>query len=115
MLNERLIVQTTPKADEKNMVYWRDYRVTVITERLFRLEKSPNGKFRDEATQAVWYRNTAPQKYKLLSDEAHAVIETEACRLVLYKDRGQVCVEMNGMRRTLDNFGNLLGTYRTLD
>ena len=115
MLNERFIVQTTPKADEKNIVCWRDYRVTVLTERLFRLEQSPNGKFRDEATQAVWYRNTAPQEYKLLSDEAHAVIETEACRLILYKDRGQVCVELNGMRRTLDNFGNLLGTYRTLD
>ena len=115
MLNERFIVQTTPKAHEKNIIHWRDYRVTVITERLFRIEKSPAGKFRDEATQAVWYRNTAPQQYKLLCDEAHAVIETSACRLILYKDRGQVCVELNGMRRTLDNYGNLLGTYRTLD
>ncbi len=115
MLNERLIVQTTPKADKKNMVFWRDYRVTVLTERLFRLEKSPNGKFRDEATQAIWYRNTVPQNFKLLSDEAHAVIETEACRLILYKDRGQVCVEFGEYRRSLNNHDNLLGTYRTLD
>ncbi len=115
MLNERFIVQTTPKADPKNIVYWRDYRVTVLTDRLFRLEKSPAGKFRDEATQAVWYRNTAPQVFKLLSNEAHAVVETEACRLILYKERGQVCVEFGNVRRTLDNYGNLLGTYRTLD
>ncbi len=115
MLNERFIVQMIPMADKKNMVYWRDYRVTVLTNRLFRMEKSPSGKFRDEATQAVWYRNTAPQDFKLFSDEAHAVIETDACRLVLYKDRGQVCVEIGELRRSLDNYGNLLGTYRTLD
>ena len=115
MLNERFIVQTAPKAEESNIVYWRDYRVTVLTERLFRIEKSPAGKFRDEATQAVWYRNTPPQEYKLLTDDAHAVIETSACRLILYKERGQACVELNGMHRTLDNYGNLLGTYRTLD
>ncbi len=115
MLNERLIVQTTPKAHKKNIVLWRDYRVTVLTDRLFRIEKSPNGRFRDEATQAVWYRNTAPQNYKLLSDEAHAVIETEACRLILYKERGQVCVEFGDYRRSLNNHDNLLGTCRTLD
>ena len=94
MLNERFIVQTAPKAEESNIVYWRDYRVTVLTERLFRIEKSPAGKFRDEATQAVWYRNTPPQEYKLLTDDAHAVIETSACRLILYKERGQACVEI---------------------
>lgn len=115
MLNERLIAQLAPKADEKNYVYWLDYRVTVLTDRLFRLEKNVERKFRDEATQAVWFRNTTPQDFKLQADDAHAVIETSACRLTLYKERGQVCVEIDGQRRTLDNYGNLLGTYRTLD
>ena len=115
MLNERLIVATTPKADEGNFVFWRDYRVTVLTDRLFRIEKNGMRKFRDEATQAVWYRNTAKQDFKIDADDAHAVIETSACRLILYKERGQVCVEIDGTRRSLDNYGNLLGTYRTLD
>ncbi len=115
MLNERLIVRTTPKADEGNIVYWLDYRVTVLTERLFRIEKNSERKFRDEATQAVWYRNTAKQEFKLDADDAHAVIETSACRLILYKERSQVCVEIGDTRRSLDNYGNLLGTYRTLD
>jgi hypothetical protein len=39
MLNERLIAQTAPKANEKNIVYWIDYRVTVLADRLFRIEK----------------------------------------------------------------------------
>lgn len=115
MLKESLIVRTSPMANPKNFVYWMDYRVTVLGDRLFRLEKSPEKKFRDAATQAVWFRYTEDQNFKLAADDAHAVIETEACRLILYKERRQVCVEIGESRRSLDNYGNLLGTYRTLD
>ena len=57
MLNERLIVQTTPQADEKNIVYWRDYRVTVLTDRLFRLEKSEEKRsfFMHKLTKSLLY------------------------------------------------------------
>ena len=78
MLKKELIMQMTPMAAEENFVYWMDYRVTVLTDRLFRLERSPDRKFRDAATQAVWYRNTPPQKYEISGDHAHAVIETPA-------------------------------------
>jgi hypothetical protein len=115
MLKSQLIAQTTPKADNRNVVYWLDYRVTVLTDRLFRIEKSPNLKFRDAATQAVWHRNTEPQQFEMTGDAVHAVIETPVCRLVLYKDRAQCYVEIGELRRSLNNHGNLLGTYRTLD
>ena len=115
MLKEQLIAQTTPVADKNNMVYWMDYRVTVLTERLFRVEKSPELKFRDAATQTIWYRNTAQQQFEVHGDQAHAVIETPVCRLVLYKDRSQCYAEIGDVRRSLNNHGNLLGTYRTLD
>ncbi|MBO5736222.1 MAG: alpha-xylosidase [Clostridia bacterium] len=115
MLKPQLIAQTTPKALRENMVYWLDYRVTVLTDRLFRVEKSPNLKFRDSATQTIWHRNTAPQQFEVTGDQAHAVIETPVCRLVLYKDRSQCYVEIGELRRSLNNHGNLLGTYRTLD
>ena len=115
MLKEQLIAQTTPVADKNNMVYWMDYRVTVLTDRLFRVEKSPELKFRDAATQTIWYRNTAQQQFEVHGDQAHAVIETPVCRLVLYKDRSQCYAEIGDLRRSLNNHGNLLGTYRTLD
>ncbi len=115
MLKQQLIAQTAPLANEKNIVFWMDYRVTVLTDRLFRIEKSPERKFRDKATQAIWYRNTPAQQFTLNGDQGHAVIETPACRLVLYKDRGQCYVEVGEIRRSLNNYGNLLGTYRTLD
>ena len=115
MLKTQLIARTTPIADKNNMVYWMDYRVTVLTDRLFRVEKSPELKFRDAATQAIWYRNTVQQQFEVHGDQAHAVIETPVCRLVLYKDRSQCYAEIGDVRRSLNNHGNLLGTYRTLD
>ena len=57
MLNKELIVKTYPFANKKNIVFWRDYRVTVLSDRLFRIEKSKNHVYRDEATLSVWYRN----------------------------------------------------------
>ena len=115
MLKQQLIALTAPMATESNFVHWMDYRVTVLGDRLVRLEQSPERKFRDSATQAVWYRNVPAQQFTISGDQGHAVIETSVCRLVLYKDRAQCYLELNGTRRSLNNHGNLLGTYRTLD
>ena len=115
MLKEHLIVKTRPQANEGNVVRWRDYRITVLGDRLFRLEQSERGIFRDSATQAVWYRDMPKQAFAFTSDEKAAVIDTGACKLILRGDRGQVRVELNGKVVRADNSGNLLGTYRTLD
>ncbi len=115
MLKEWLIVKTSPVAAEENVVLWADYRVTVLGERLFRLEKSENGVFRDRATQAVWYRNAEKQNFTFVDGKDTAMIETPACKLLLRKERGQVCVEIDNRRVMANNMGNLLGTYRTLD
>ena len=54
-----LIAKMRGKARKENVLFWKDYRVTVLSARLFRLEKSPEGIFRDCATQAVWFRDFA--------------------------------------------------------
>ena len=115
MLREHLIVQTRPQANEGNIVYWEEYRITVLGKRLFRLERSENGIFRDGATQAIWYRDMPQQEYSVAKSPDMTIIDTGDCRLILYHDRKRVCLEMDGKSIRLDNFGNLLGTYRTLD
>ena len=115
MLYAHLIANTAPKACAENIVFWEHYRVTVLGARLFRLEQSENGRFRDCATQAVWFRDMPKQKFKVEILDGKAVISTSACKLILAKDRGHVCVELDGKRIFADNMGNLLGTYRTLD
>ena len=115
MLSKRLMIKTAPKAHAGNILFWENYRVSVLGERLFRLEQSDGGIFRDEATQAVLYRDMPQSVFTFTKQGRRAVIATPACRLILAKDRGQVCVELNGKRILADNEGNLLGTCRTLD
>ena len=115
MLNAHLKVKTAPNACAENIVFFEKYRVTVLGARLFRLERSENGRFRNCATQSIWFRNMPKQKFTVDFMNDRAVISTPKCKLILAKDRGQVCVELDGKRIFADNFGNLLGTYRTLD
>ena len=115
MLKNYLIAKTSPQAHLGNIVLWENYRVTVLGERLFRLEQSDRGIFRDKATQAVWFRDMPKQNFTVDDNERTAIIDTGACKLILKKERAQVCVELNGVTVRADNYGNLLGTYRTLD
>ena len=115
MLKKHLIIKTSGKANAGNIVFWENYRISVLGDRLFRLEQSEKGNFRDEATQAVLFRDMPQSAFNFAYNEKRAVITTTACKLILYKDRGQVCVELNGKRVRADGKGNLLGTCRTLD
>lgn len=115
MLNKDLIAKTQPIADSGNIVFWKDYRVTVLESRLFRVEKNAQKKFRDAATQIVWYRNTPKQNYEVEDLNDSLIIKTENCSLILYEDRNKCRVLINGKKVKIDNTGNLLGTCRTLD
>ncbi len=115
MLKEHLIVETRPQAKAENVLLWGDYRVSVLAPRLFRLERSERGIFRDDATQSVWYRDAEKQNFTFREEGDKAIVDTGECKLILTKERGQVCVELDGVLKKADNAGNLLGTYRTLD
>ena len=115
MLKKRFVIETRGKARKENILFWKDYRVTVLSARLFRLEKSPARIFRDAATQAIWFRDMPAQKFSVKMHGENCIIDTGKSCLILHEDRGQVCVELNNNRIPVDNKGNLLGTYRTLD
>ena len=113
-LANHLIVQTRPYADPHNIVLWKNYRVTVLGERLFRLERSPSGKFRDGATQVVWFRDMPAQKFSASAGSV-CTVDTGACKLILREKREDCAISFGGEEIPLTNEGNLLGTYRTLD
>ncbi len=114
-MNEHLKVKTRPIARSENILHLGVYRVTVLGDRLFRVEKNAKRIFRDSATQAVWFRDMEKQRFSCSEEEKEWVVATSACKLIISKEGGQVCVELNGKRIFADNEGNLLGTYRTLD
>ncbi len=115
MLEKHLIAETHPIANCKNIIFWQDYRVTVLTDRLFRIEKNNEKIFRDDATQVVWFRNTKPQAFTIYENQDGFFIKTERCKLCLKRSIQDCCVEIDGKKVPLNNTENLKGTYRTLD
>lgn len=114
-LDKHLIVKTAPVALKENIVFWQDYRVTVLGEKLFRLEKSKNHIFRDDATQSVWFRNFEKQDFTTEEGDNFLKIITKSVTIILMKRRRDCKIILNGKTLPIDNSENLLGTYRTLD
>lgn len=115
-LDERLIAFTCPLALQKSVVKGKNYRVTVLTDRLFRVETSKTDKFIDDATQSVWFRNLETPAFKTENTENVLKITTSAVSLVFDKNSGKCKVVMkDGRIVPATNKGNLRGTQRTLD
>lgn len=115
MLDKHLLAAIRPQAQRENIVYWKNYRITVLQDRLFRLEYSANKKFRDEATQSVWFRDMPAQNFRVEEQSGSLLVITPACTLTVRENRADCRIEWNGESLTIDNADNLKGTYRTLD
>ena len=115
MLDSHLIAKTYPVADEKNIVFFNDYRITVLADRLFRIEKDGDKLFCDKATQSIWYRNAKPQEFKVKKFDDKVEITTSKVKLVVNAEYDKSYAVVDGKKKKLTNDGNLLGTYRTLD
>lgn len=115
MLDKHLIAAVRPKALEENQVEWKESRITVLTDRLFRIEKDSTRTFCDEATQTVWYRDMPQVSYESEVREKEIKITTAQATLIWKGNRMESFVLLNGKRVSLSNEENLLGTYRTLD
>ena len=62
------------------------YRITILTERLVRLEYSKNGQFNDNLTDLVVNRNFEVPRFKVEEDEKYLVITTSYFSLQYIKD-----------------------------
>ena len=126
MLNPHLIAHTSPVALPENQVIRGNLRVTVLSERLFRVESAdpsaPEGsRFCDEATQVVWFRDMSPVPFTREETGQALVLETAAVRLEILPDLWESRVFLKGADGTfaapvrLAEDQRLPGTYRTLD
>ena len=117
MFDKHLIASTDPVAKEESIVFWKQYRITILFDELFRIEKSENHVFNDQATQIVWFRNKKTPKYEILEQEECLKIKTRKITLVLVDSNSieDSFVIIKGKEVHLDNKENLKGTARTLD
>ena len=115
MLNKHLIVKTQPKPNSQNLVFWENYRITVLGDRLFRIEQNDNLQFLDQATQVIWFRNAPKQKFTILKGKTNLTIITDKCKLKIEKNREKCKVYVGNKWKAVNNRFNLKGTCRTLD
>ena len=115
MLDAHLIAKTRPQVRPENVVLFGDFRVSVLADRLFRIEKDEKREFCDDATEAVWFRDMAPVPFSVSETEGGVDIRTESVTLALRENFEESYVLIDGERRPLNNDGNLRGTYSTLD
>ncbi|MCR5740909.1 MAG: alpha-xylosidase [Gammaproteobacteria bacterium] len=117
-LNKKLIMKLSPKAKDENIILFKDYRFTVLTNNVIRIEK---GSFLDEATISIINRDTKIVNFKYEIKNDLIIISTK--EVTLYFDTSKD-VSLNYVifnkdktqeKRYLNNDSNLKGTMRTLD
>jgi alpha-glucosidase (family GH31 glycosyl hydrolase) len=124
-MEERFILKTHPQCDPGNVVQGKNYRFTVLTPRLIRMEYCHENCFEDHATQAILNRDFPKADFRVIEKEKSLEIITKYFRLRYDKkmfSQSGLSIEMLGnysnyqnIWRYSDDLNDLRGTARTLD
>ena len=89
---------TKAKSDKKAIIQGEKYRISLISERIVRLEYSPEGKFNDKPTQLVKKRNIGLPDFSVRQDTNLVEISTKYFILTYVKERQFVGSAVDPMR-----------------
>ncbi len=78
---------TKAKSDKKTVIQGTTYRITVISERIVRLEYSKEGKFNDRPTQLVRKRNIGIPDFSVKQDASIIEVTTKYFMLTYIKEQ----------------------------
>ena len=114
---KRFKIDCSPVAKEECVVVRKGTRFTVLTPCLLRVENQKEGKFCDEPTQSVWFRDFAAPEFDVREDGDIIVIRTtKANFMYCLKTQKMLRIKLIDGRTVTDyKAGNLKGTCRTLD
>ncbi len=110
-------IKTDAKTDINFTFIKGNFRFSVLTSKLLRVEKAKDKNFTDEPTQAVLFRNFAKPVFKVY-EKGNLVIISTADTVFTYdtKEEKMQNITLRGGKVVTDfTKGNLKGTYRTLD
>ncbi|MBQ7837773.1 MAG: DUF5110 domain-containing protein [Clostridia bacterium] len=114
---KRFKIDCSPVAPAKQTIVRGGTRLTVITPCLLRVEVQSEGKFCDEPTQSVWFRDFCETEFE--TKESGSVIEIKTAETTFVyslKSNKMLRIELNDGRKVTNyKSGNLKGTSRTLD
>lgn len=82
-------------ANKENIIQGENYRFTVLSERLIRMEYSEEGFFENRPTELVWYRNMPPVKFEKSEDSKYLQIKTKYFELNYVKNKSFAGSKLN--------------------
>ena len=114
---KRFKIDCSPVADKKQVYVNGATRLTVITPCLLRVENQNEGKFCDEPTQSVWFRDFEKPEFTVKEENGTVIIKTEKAEFFYSLKSHKMLKIKLADGRTVKNYkaGNLKGTSRTLD
>jgi len=115
-LDKHLILSTNGRAETANIVEGQGYRLTMLTDRLLRVEVSPQDIFEDNATQAIINRALPKVTFEKAEKGSIVLLKTDKVTFEFNKQSLKAeYVYLGDKKVACTNKGNLKGTYRTLD
>lgn len=122
-MQQRFRWDVRPAALSENMVSGANYRFTVLTAQLLRLEYCPDGVFEDRASQMAFYRDFTPCTFTHSVQDGILTLETSHLLLTYRADApfapDTLCIKLKHEPASTwhygDPFETLGGTAETLD
>ena len=74
-------------AIKENVVQGENFRFTILTPRLIRMEYSENGKFENRPTQFARYRDNERVKFEYQDNDKYILIRTKYFQVTYLKNR----------------------------
>jgi len=114
MLNPELNAKYSNLYNKNNLVFYKNYRINVLTNHILRIEKSKNKVFIDNPSEMVINRNTSDVKYQIKISNKCIFITTDD---VIFKivNLNNIQVSFDKGKTFIKEGKNLLGTRTTLD
>lgn len=124
-MNNRYRIEVKAKAKPENIIRCGNFRITLLTEQLIRIEYSRCGVYVDLPTQIVWNRDFPGVKYHVYEEQEVTRIETESV-VITCRNGGKEPEDIEIVRRGNskedclhwhigEQMETLKGTIRTLD
>lgn len=114
MLDSHLIAETRPEVSNDNVLFSGNKRISVLFDRLIRIEENAEKIYCDDATQTVWFRDMQKVAFSSHKEDGVLVIDTGKVVFRINDDLKKSTAVIDGKRVSL--FGRSLpGTYSTLD
>lgn len=115
-LSQHLTVKTASTPNPRNIIIGNGYRITLITPRIVRVEAQKDNKFCDTASLCFWTRDLGEVAFETRKTKRGLEIRTEKVTYYFSETLRKITrVKIGEKTVSCNNFGNLLGTARTLD